>query len=209
MSGAASKAVALVTQRPVNLSLLSSFGRASERPHMFTKHFSFPIVINRTLIWIQAISDPPRAYYSQIMHNESHHPEGECYASTVNPFRISLVKPVVYLTTWIIGLFLAYITITCNIDELVKSHQDRWQSRDTVAVPQHQLQGAQILRNEAYLTGTLQWRRMRRNAADGLFTKPSFLSMWKRLWSQTSDIFKCWYRKNKSSLPFINPVLGA
>ena len=32
-----------------------------------------------------------------------------------------------------------------KVDDLVKSHQDGWQSRGTVTVPLHQMQGTQIL----------------------------------------------------------------
>jgi len=39
---------------------------------------------------------------------------------------------------------------TIKIDDLVKSHQERWPSKKL------QMQGAQILRNEAYLKGTPQ-----------------------------------------------------
>jgi hypothetical protein len=37
-----------------------------------------------------------------------------------------------------------------NLDDLVKSHQEGWQSKKI------QMQGAQILRNEAYIRGTPQ-----------------------------------------------------
>jgi hypothetical protein len=57
-----------------------------------------------------------------------------------------------------------------SFDDLIKSHQSGWQSKKL------QMPGAQVMRSEAYFGGTPQGRRMQRNAADGLFTKPFSLN---------------------------------
>jgi hypothetical protein len=62
-----------------------------------------------------------------------------------------------------------------TIDDLVKSHPKEGQRKSSSN------RGAQFPRNKAYLSGTPQRQRMKHDATNGLFTKPSLMGIVNKL----------------------------